>query len=184
MKYIFRTAITFAAAIMLGVSQPASASDLGLDDRSQVGERGVPQCFESSSRTERGLRHVTESDGPRTQDFAEFRKTHGLESIDRTHARLLEDPEDSNICRALGKKHLDDILKPHEGDPEIYGNVYANDASYYQVGDYYVVVLAEAYPTNPEHLEGYTRVRLGMVEYQITVYDIDLNEVWSRGIAL
>lgn len=178
------TAIIISATLLLAFSHSTSASDLGLEDRKQIGERGAPQCFESNDRTERAMRHLTRGGRTqRTQDFADFRQEHGLDARDDIQVTLLEDPGDTDICRELGEKHLDAILEPHEGDRDTYGNVYANDAAFFRMEEYYVLTIASAWPIAAEHRER-ARVQTGMVSYQFAVYDRELDEIWSLDIAL
>lgn len=165
--------------VLVAVS-PVWASDLGLDNRAQIGEQGEPQCPEANRRTERGMNRVAQS-----TDTEGFREDHGLTSVDASDARLLEDPEDTAICRALGEKHLDEILKPHDGDPEVYGNVYANDVAFFQLEDHYLVIIVSAAPKNTEemHEEGLVRITTGYIDYQFTAYNTELQEVWTLNIA-
>lgn len=177
MKFKIHSISILPATLLLAISHASIASDLGLEERQQLGQEDSPQCLESSSRIEQGMRIVTEGDDQRTEDFVEFRRDFGLDGMDRTDVVLLEDPEDTDICRKLGEKHLESILEPHSGDPD----GYANEVSFFRMADYYLVVITPAPPISPEHK---IRVQTGMRSYQFTAYDSDINEVWSRDIAL
>jgi hypothetical protein len=133
-----------------------------------------PACFPDSDYIRRVVKHRFMD---QSTSLSKFMRSAGHDRVRHDDIRLLTDKGDWSICNRLNDIHSGSILSTQSQRGAANEPDAANyDVAYYQIFEFYVVLVREANPVSA--IEGMTLHRTGRSTF-ITIYSQDLEVLWS-----